>query len=167
MRIALRLEMACKQCNASFARRRVNGRLEDATLFRRRKYCSKECSALGQRKESPSRSALLKRIASMRKPSCERCGGSESLTNHHKDRDWKNNDPSNLMTLCSSCHTSLHHEAGDISPRRAPVPCRVCGGASSRRDLCGKHLQRFKTYGDPLLTKRKVNGSWTLVSERS
>lgn len=36
----------------------------------------------------------------------------ESLQLHHMDRNRKNNDPSNLVTTCSSCHTHWHWEHG-------------------------------------------------------
>ena len=38
------------------------------------------------------------------KPHCERCGKNEKLLIHHKDRNRLNQTPSNLETLCFSCH---------------------------------------------------------------
>jgi len=38
---------------------------------------------------------------------CEMCGGKMELI-HHKDGNKKNNDISNLMGLCTSCHSVLH-----------------------------------------------------------
>src|SRR5258708_991761 len=46
-----------------------------------------------------------------RKESCELCGISKSrrkLDVHHKDKNNENDDPSNLETLCSSCHARIH-----------------------------------------------------------
>jgi hypothetical protein len=47
-----------------------------------------------------------------RKDSCERCGFvpevREQLAVHHADENRKNNDPSNLMTLCHNCHALIH-----------------------------------------------------------
>jgi len=48
------------------------------------------------------------------KSECGECGKKESLDVHHKDRDYKNNEPSNLETLCHSCHMKLHWKNGDI-----------------------------------------------------
>lgn len=39
---------------------------------------------------------------------CARCGSVESIEVHHKDRDRKNNTPSNLEVLCRKCHRSEH-----------------------------------------------------------
>ena len=46
---------------------------------------------------------------------CQVCGSTEKLCVHHKDktgwnkpRSEKNNDMSNLILLCSSCHTKIH-----------------------------------------------------------
>lgn len=42
------------------------------------------------------------------KSECERCGSKEFLVVHHKDRNRSNSDPSNLETLCKSCHQIEH-----------------------------------------------------------
>ena len=56
---------------------------------------------------------------SCRKGYCEECGITEMLSlvvysmylnNHHIDLDKLNCHPDNLKTLCSSCHTKLHHK---------------------------------------------------------
>lgn len=39
---------------------------------------------------------------------CVRCGSTESIEVHHKDRNRKNNSPSNLEVLCRKCHRSEH-----------------------------------------------------------
>jgi 5-methylcytosine-specific restriction endonuclease McrA len=47
---------------------------------------------------------------------CQRCNGdgSESrLGIHHKDRDKKNQRPSNLEVLCHRCHMQEHAAAGE------------------------------------------------------
>ena len=54
--------------------------------------------------------------------SCEMCNYTPffpgSLDVHHIDGDKNNNDPSNLSTLCATCHRELHqmenHLDGDI-----------------------------------------------------
>jgi len=50
-----------------------------------------------------------KRSRKFRKNECEECGKTKDLHVHHKDRDLLNNDPSNLKTLCNSCHGKLHN----------------------------------------------------------
>lgn len=44
---------------------------------------------------------------------CKKCGcpqleNGRTLDVHHKDRNKKNNDMKNLITLCQSCHVSIH-----------------------------------------------------------
>lgn len=39
-----------------------------------------------------------------KKSSCENCSSTKHLMVHHKDGNRKNNKPSNLKTLCWSCH---------------------------------------------------------------
>ena len=39
---------------------------------------------------------------------CAWCGSTENLLIHHKDENRKNNDPSNLICLCKSCHQYCH-----------------------------------------------------------
>jgi hypothetical protein len=40
---------------------------------------------------------------------CELCGfKSYSLNIHHKDKNCINNNPNNLMLLCSKCHHYIH-----------------------------------------------------------
>lgn len=43
------------------------------------------------------------------KESCERCGSSQNLLIHHRDRNRYNNDSVNLETLCKRCH-QIEHE---------------------------------------------------------
>jgi hypothetical protein len=40
-------------------------------------------------------------------PKCEKCG-KPITTIHHKDRNPRNNNSSNLMAVCSSCHIKIH-----------------------------------------------------------
>jgi DNA-directed RNA polymerase subunit RPC12/RpoP len=56
-----------------------------------------------------------------RSDECEMCGYrpffKRTLDVHHRDSDKSNNDPSNLMTVCSNCHRELegfiHQTDGD------------------------------------------------------
>lgn len=155
----------CKNCGAALARKRYGKRLEDRRMFNRRQFCNRQCAWKAQEKPIAelTRTTLQQHARRMRGLFCNRCGTRLRLTTHHKDRNWRNNDPMNLETLCSSCHTSLHHAAGEIHPARPKSPCSICGRPSYRRGLCHSHLSRFKRFGDPLLVKKKIGTSWRLV----
>jgi len=147
----------CERCGHVFYAKKYK---KGYGTFKRQRFCSLFCAAT---KDDPTRDAYNKRARKMIGPTCDECGTAEDLSIHHKDRNWRNNHVSNLTTLCASCHTSLHHEAGEINPKKERPPCRICSRPSARRDLCGKHLQREKKYGDPLLTQRWSDGRWRLV----
>ena len=81
----------CKTCGTMFNRKVFSGRLEDATVYSKREHCSRTCKH--------------------RKANCEACGDCKRLAVHHCDQDQTNNDPSNLQTLCKSCHDFWHATA--------------------------------------------------------
>lgn len=155
----------CRACGATLTRKRFSGRLEDNSRFLVRQTCGQKCMARWMMKpdDQVSRSGMLGRARKHLGPECELCGAKSMLSIHHLNRNWRDNRPRNLQTLCSSCHTSLHHAAGDIAPRRPKKRCHLCEAPSRKHGLCGAHAQRLRAYGDPLLVKRNVDGSWQLV----
>ncbi len=78
---------------------------------------------------------------------CELCRTTDNLAVHHEDRNWRNNDPSNIRTLCASCHTSLHHSRGDIVTKREQPPCLHCGKPSYRGGYCNTCRGRIRRRG--------------------
>jgi hypothetical protein len=38
---------------------------------------------------------------------------------HHKDGNWENDDPDNLILLCQDCHNRLHAQTGKTSASRS------------------------------------------------
>ncbi len=82
-----------------------------------------------------TRRAYAMRARKLLLKACETCGGNTRLSVHHRDRDWRNNAPENIQTLCTPCHMKLHHEAGDIVPRKQRRPCETCG-KQALRNLC-------------------------------
>lgn len=58
-----------------------------------------------------SQQATKRRLIAARGRRCERCGYSktEILNVHHKDRNRKNNDLSNLELICPNCHSEEHY----------------------------------------------------------
>lgn len=95
---------------------------------------------------------------------CASCGSTDRLQIHHLDSDQTNNDPSNLMTLCVSCHTKWHWTHGK-KPSSQPLACSVCGKRADGLGFCEKHRLRFKKYGDPYLTKIRDGSRYVLVRE--
>ncbi len=157
-------EKCCSACGKPLARTRMNGRLEDRSVFLRRKYCNLRCAGRGHRKARVKRATLHKRASRFRADKCERCGATDVLSLHHIDRNPKNNRRSNRMTLCGSCHTRWHWEHGKTMPKH-DRSCEVCGMPARKSRWCQKHYQRFRKHGDPCLTKKRHGRSWRLVRD--
>jgi hypothetical protein len=105
MRKAVDVSKFCEACGAEFFRSRFGERLEDLTVFNKRKFCSLSCAN--------TRKVLTKHGYSWRarkhlKTSCEACGYRHKLEAHHIDQDKTNNQPENIQTLCSFCHDFWH-----------------------------------------------------------
>ena len=67
--------------------------------------------------------------------SCVKCGSTEKLERHHKDRNPMNNAPGNVEVLCLPCHHADHK-------RLVMVSCLICGAMfqpkrARRSVLCG------------------------------
>ena len=158
----------CGYCRKELKRKRFNGRLEDRSIFSRRKYCDRTCYARGMLKEDAQKSALLKRANKYRGTSCEKCGTKKQLGIHHKDGNIRNNRKTNRMTLCARCHTKWHWANGKNNPKRSRSTCSICGKTCrTHAGMCLAHYQRQKKYGDPHLTKKLINGSWEIVRDLS
>lgn len=110
-------EKYCSFCGKKMERKRINGRLEDLGVFKRRKYCGMECmrksfvktkgedQSWGPAHHSARKIVYL--IYNMEKK-CEICGSDKNIDVHHKDCNPNNNDRSNLMLVCRSCHMKIH-----------------------------------------------------------
>lgn len=101
----------CENCGMSMFRRRYGERLEDLSVFNRRRFCSLSCAN--------TRLVLTKHGYSWRarkhlRISCEACGSMQKLEAHHVDQDKANNQPENIQTLCSPCHDFWHATAKRI-----------------------------------------------------
>lgn len=147
------------------ARKRFNGVLESNLAFSRRKYCNRQCMAMGMTgaiKAPPKPQSSRRRSAKMNAGACEHCGGSSYLHVHHKDENPLNNDPSNLATLCMSCHLKEHWRIWKAT-KFQPKQCKHCQRHARHLGMCGLHYQRYRRHGDPLLVRRQVNGQWVSV----
>jgi len=51
---------------------------------------------------------LKRAIKERDKYTCGMCKNQEDLVVHHKDRNKKNCNPNNLITLCRKCHSKIH-----------------------------------------------------------
>lgn len=148
-------EKCCERCGGRLYRKRYNGTLEDMTRFQQRKYCSLRCAnsrGIRSKKSGPQHRISQK----SRKERCESCGEKRNLHVHHVNGDRMDHRLENLKTLCIKC---LLHKA---HKRKAAV-CSVCGGKARNRGMCQKHYQRWKKYGNPLLTKKIGGGTCETV----
>jgi hypothetical protein len=72
---------------------------------------------------------------------CQQCKTTEGIIIHHLDGDDRNNDPLNLITLCSSCHGTVHaqprHEECQIK-----FICEICGKQFTVRRSQVKRTQK-------------------------
>ena len=126
----------CPVCGALMERKRFNGRLEDRTRFLSRRTCSQRCGNSREAVQADSHRWRARQVEPRTK--CEKCNTTERLHVHHKDRDVTNNDPSNLMTLCASCHLKLHWRE-DRAERMASILARTRRPSSDgKRYLAGK-----------------------------
>lgn len=150
----------CKACGELMPRKRWNGgTLEPPSMYKRRLYCDQACMAKGMTHDNPSLSTMRKRNENLpRGDKCETCLTSERLHIHHVDENPFNNALENLMTLCSSCHLKLHWVTGKKMPPRKPCSVKSCDQFARWNGFCGKHWQRYKKYGDPLMKKIQVSG---------
>jgi hypothetical protein len=95
----------CECCGTEMQRKRFNGRLEDLSVFMKRRFCSLSCAN--------TRTDLTKHGYSWRarkhlKKECEACGYARALQAHHIDQDKTHNEPENIQTLCKHCHDFWH-----------------------------------------------------------
>lgn len=123
----------CEHCEAPLQRKRFNGRLEDPSVYLRRRFCGRSCAHVGMRKSSPSLAALRKRSERFRGNACETCGTELNLQVHHKNLDPADNKPENIQTLCASCHTRWHWQHGKLSPRSVWLAKESRNTTGSRR----------------------------------
>lgn len=161
-------EKTCLQCGVKMERKRfASGQLEDLTRFKKRKYCDQECMAKamdGVIKVITPRNSR-KQSRKLVKPICEKCGRSRRETRlyvHHIDENPLNNDPSNLITLCGSCHQLTHAQTSKGMPLPVKL-CEHCSTPARKQGMCQKHYQRWKKHGDPFLVKLGGNSGGRIV----
>lgn len=148
------IDIYCKYCGKKLERKRFGKRLEDFNVFKKRKYCNRICMRMAMLKigshKQEYRVAHQTAVNIMKLQTIERkcsiCGKIGKLDIHHKDGDYQNNNLTNLIYLCRSCHMKQHRKKG---------VCKICGKPIKGLGYCDKHYQRYKKYGDPLFTKNQ------------
>ena len=149
----------CEHCGEQLARKRYNGRLEDPAVFLVRRFCNRSCMILSMISEDElTKNGYLQRAHKHRGKECELCGAKENLDAHHQDRDRSNNAPSNIQTLCRTCHMKGHWAREEIQKPVLKKPCIYCDDLASSRGLCEKHYARFRRTGDPSSFERWLDG---------
>ena len=160
-------ERECKHCLTPLERKRFNGRLEDNGAFKKRIFCNRSCMAEwmeGQIKVESEKNSR-RQSAKAAKESCEICSRSDTrLSVHHKDADPMNNTPSNLQTLCGSCHRRCH-SPNFMEDGVTQKCCVYCSEPSVKSGVCSTHLSRWKRHGHPLAKMRKNGSQWGLMLE--
>lgn len=154
-------EHYCAYCGKRMERKRINGRLEDLSAFKRRKYCDRECmkrafvrkDASGQAVRNSRRSAgMIEYLIKGKEKVCEVCGSTTNIDVHHKDSNPNNNDENNLLLVCRRCHMKIH---------RQKSVCNLCGKPVKGYGYCNMHYIRWKKFGDPLVYfGKKVNSTF-------
>lgn len=142
----------CAYCGKPMKRKRLaNGELQSWLHYNRQKYCDKECmkAAFREKPKVGESWSMTHRHARQLLPDgvCEICGSNQNVDVHHKDGNFQNNDLSNLMRVCRSCHNHIH---------RPHKICSICGARAKGFGYCNKHYIRFKKYGDPLMGAKGV-----------
>ena len=80
---------------------------------------------------------------------CQLCGEKEKRREiHHIDGNPFNNDLTNLMRLCYTCHKA-QHPSRNKGPTRINTICKVCGKPAITKGLCNKHYKRLWRHGNP------------------
>lgn len=117
-------EKYCEYCGKQLERKRFNGRLEDFTVFKNRKYCNRECMKKDYLKIGDNHNQTYSNAHTtarkineliLHKEVCELCGSEINLDIHHIDGNWQNNNLNNLMCLCRSCHTKYERNKDKIN----------------------------------------------------
>lgn len=145
-------------------RKRFNGCLEDNGVFRRRVYCDRACMAswMEGRMRVPTVQNSRRQSTKQMLPQCQNCGRDDTrLSVHHLDENPLNNAPSNLRTLCGSCHSLSHSPNFEATSIQRRV-CRHCSSPAFRTGLCWTHWSRVKRHGSPCLKKFKIGYAWVL-----
>ncbi len=142
----------CQNCQKVLERKRFNGRLEDLTVFKKRKFCNQVCMAESMIQEEVTLAGLRSRSMKLKEGQCSQCGTQENLHVHHMDSNPANNSSGNLKTLCAACHAKWHWEHGK-SQSKPVKACQYCDKPARKNGLCNTHASRMYRHGNPLMVR--------------
>ena len=119
------------------------------------KYCSKRCKDRADKNDRHF-GGIREYVIERDHRRCTICGMLDKLIVHHRDWDRTHNDPSNLITLCRTCHAKEHFDVVDTKI------VKVCL-------VCGKNFNPMRTKRESqILCKRKVcSAKWKAIQKRS
>jgi predicted nucleic acid-binding Zn ribbon protein len=119
------------------------------------KYCSKRCKDRADKNDRHF-GGVREYVVGRDNHKCQKCGSELQLVVHHRDWDRTHNDPSNLITLCRSCHKKEHFDVIDVNITKT---CAICG--------IEFNPMRTKRKSQ-ILCKRKVCfAKWKAIQKRS
>jgi hypothetical protein len=111
------VEVICDNCHEVFSKYKSE--------LSRRNFCSRKCfetspipdENLAKRSNITHTSRHYAHDFALKiKPhECEICGLTGKLEIHHKDRNFRNNIPKNLLVVCPSCHRRIDGRVRNIS----------------------------------------------------
>lgn len=101
----------------------ICGKTFEAAPASKRRFCSRRCMAENMRVPGSDRceyvgftESLKEKIRKRDNRTCQLCGKSEAnnarLDVHHINYQKSDDQESNLISLCHSCHSSTHHKRG-------------------------------------------------------
>ena len=114
----------CEFCNKTMKRKRFNGRLEDFSVFKKRRFCSLTCA--NSKKGKLTKHGYSFRARKHLKSACEACGYTRAFHAHHLDQDITNNTVKNIQTLCKHCHDFWHTTQKRVGKKVAGKMPRLC-----------------------------------------
>lgn len=139
----------CEICGTPLIRKRyLSGRLEDRTVFLKRRHCSQACANSREVVQEDSHRWRARRVKA--RTACENCGATTSLHVHHRDRNPANNVRANLEVLCATCHLK-HHWSAEHAERTQKIRESV-GVSTNRRSGDGKRY----LVGPPLARLNRI-----------
>lgn len=120
----------CQHCGKTMIQPRwSNGKLD--STFHERMFCSLLCNKASMLAKTPPTDNAGRRRAQklFAVTKCQRCGVTEGLQRHHKDKNPKNNSAANVEIVCQSCHVIAENESGGWGKAKtlAEKPCVICG----------------------------------------